>query len=165
MYLAFNQILGHFPWLLPSFLTSPWKPLAFLHVQPPSLEWCSCWALGAIGEPERGFSTGLLSLSGIRVHSLHTSAPQVALHLYVCMFVLSVRNCVVSIRNLRCGSLIHKNPPCWIRGPSGHPSPLSWTLCFTASAGSLTVKGRAVPWSTRQNLELVQLQSPPQVSP
>ena len=70
---ALSPILGHFSWLLSSFPASPWKPLAFLRAQPPSLEQHSSWDLGAVGQAGRGFSPGLLSLSGIQrgIPSIH----------------------------------------------------------------------------------------------
>lgn len=99
-----SQILGH----------SPGSFLPFL----PCLESLSLPA--SSGEPARGLtflelatrrgrSTGLLSFSGILIHSLHTSPPQVGSILHVCFF-WSGRYPVVSTGNLRCGSWVHEKP-------------------------------------------------------
>ena len=104
---ALSPILGHFSQLVSSFPASPWKPLAFLCAQPPHMEQRSSWDLGAVGQAGRGFSPGLLSLSGIHIHSLPTSPPQMS-PAATCVFVLDGRYCAVRIGNLNCGSLVHK---------------------------------------------------------
>ena len=104
---ALSPILGHFSRLLSSFPASPWKPLAFLCAQLPHMEQRSSWDLGAVGQAGQGFSPGLLSLSGIHIHSLPTSPPQVS-PAATCVFVLDGRYCAVRIGNLNYGSLVHK---------------------------------------------------------